>query len=115
VASNLSRFRGWAKAWWGAVGLRKRTEITVETDRVVIIRRHRSNRTWCRQCGSEVDLISLGEAAVVAGLPEEAFLHGAQAKGWHVLEDGEGTSLVCLESLLKSQMSDLKPRRGELL
>ena len=96
------------------MGRRKRTEITVETERVVIIRRHRSNRAWCRQCGSEVDLITQGEAAVVAGLPEQAFLH-AEAKGWHFLEDGEGTSLVCLESLLKSQIGDLKPRRGELL
>jgi hypothetical protein len=60
-------------------------------------------------------MIAPQDAAVVAGFPEQAFLNGAEARGWHVLEDGEGTGLVCLESLLKSQMGDLKPRRGELL
>ena len=34
----------------------KRTEITVETDRTVIIRRRRSIRAWCPECGREVQI-----------------------------------------------------------
>ena len=46
----------------------KRTEITVETDRVLIIRRSRSIRGWCPACSCEVDMVGLREAEAVTGL-----------------------------------------------
>lgn len=49
-----------------------RTEITVETDRVLIIRR--SVRAWCRQCGREVDMLSLGEAEALTARQESPCL-----------------------------------------
>jgi len=40
----------------------KRTEITVETDRTVIIRRRRSIRARCPECGCEVEIAAPEEA-----------------------------------------------------
>lgn len=74
-----------------------RTEITVETDRVLIIRR--SVRAWCRQCGREVDMLSLGEAEALTARQESPL--STLARQWHLSENQQGTYLVCLESLRK--------------
>jgi hypothetical protein len=42
VGGNLSRFLRWAKRLAAAIARHRRIEITVETDRIVIIRRRRS-------------------------------------------------------------------------
>jgi len=34
----------------------RRTEVTVETDRVLIIQRRRVIRTWCQECGGEGEI-----------------------------------------------------------
>jgi hypothetical protein len=74
----------------------RRTEITVETDRVVIIRRQRLVRAWCQECGGEVEMVSLPEAQAVTELSGSA-----QAR-WHLSEHHEGSFLVCLRSLRES-------------
>jgi len=35
----------------------EKTEITIETDQILIIRRRRSVRFWCQECGSPVDMV----------------------------------------------------------
>jgi len=81
----------------------KRTEITVETDRVLIIRRHRSIRARCTVCGCEVDMVGQGEAEVLTGISAQALSDGIVARKCHVYEGGDGALRICLESLLKSK------------
>lgn len=102
MAGHLSRFRGWAKLWRSGVIADKRTVISVETERVLIIRRRRSIRAWCAECGCEVDLVDETEAGALTGTPGAALRDRAQARGWHVSEDEDGTGFVCLQSLLRS-------------
>ena len=72
---------------------RKRTEITIETEEVLVVRRSSIHRGWCRECGMEVDMIPMSDARNLAGEGRE--------EGWH--HHGErGRELVCLKSLLKS-------------
>jgi hypothetical protein len=80
----------------------RRTEITVETDRVLMIRRRRVVRAWCRECGGEVEMVSLEEAEALTEVSGQVFQDSAQAHRRHFYEDQEGTSLVCLESVRKS-------------
>lgn len=80
----------------------KRTEITVETDRVLIIRRRRTLRAWCQECGRDVDMVDLGEAGTLTGMSGRGLRDDAEDSGWHVYEGQDGIGLVCLESLLKS-------------
>jgi hypothetical protein len=80
----------------------KRFEITIETDRILILRRHRSMRAYCAKCGCEVDMMDEGEAGAVAGISGQALRDLAQVRGWHLSEGTDGTALVCLSSLLRS-------------
>ena len=79
------------------MSLHKRTEITVETNEIVVVRRARFFRAWCAECGREVDMVGLSDARAVAGTGE-----AVQGKQWHVCEGQNQTALVCLDSLLKS-------------
>ena len=77
--------------------VRKRTEITIETNEVLTIRRARVFRAWCAQCGREVEMIGLLDARTIAGLAGDI---ACPAK-WHVQEE-QGSALVCMESILRS-------------
>jgi hypothetical protein len=79
----------------------RRVEITVETERLLIIRQRRSIRVWCRECGREVEMVSLQEAEALSRVPGQSFCEAAPADRWHLSEMQEGTSLVCLASLWK--------------
>jgi hypothetical protein len=95
----------------------KRTEITLETDRIWIIRRSRSRRAWCAECGREVDMVGLKEAETLSGMTQptlsqpltnqpltgQPMLPGCgDSGGWHWSQAADGSPLVCLESLVKS-------------
>jgi hypothetical protein len=102
VASNLSRFRDWAKRLAGAIFGPQRMEITIQTDRLVRIRGGRSMRAWCHQCGREVEMVALCQAAALVGGREPALPDSVQSHGWHISGEQNGSPLVCLESVLKS-------------
>jgi hypothetical protein len=101
VESNLSRIRQWAKRLVGGIFATQRTEITVQTDRIVLIRR-RFRRVWCQQCGREVEAIAMGDATNLAGGKQLTLPGDAESGEWHVCVSNDGETLVCLESLLKA-------------
>jgi len=77
--------------------VRKRTEINVETNEILTIRRARVYRVWCTECGREVDMVGLLDARAIAGLAGDV----ACPAMWHVREE-QGGLLVCMESILRS-------------
>jgi hypothetical protein len=78
--------------------LRKRMEITVETDEVVTVRRAKVYRAWCAECAREVDMVAVTDAWAIVGVPKTVPTRSVK---WHVYEQQE-TALVCMESLMKS-------------
>jgi hypothetical protein len=80
------------------MAVHKRTEITIETDRVLIIRRRRILRAWCPECGHEVEMVDPREAEAITAVRGLPLRDCAQ---WHVAQSQEGTGLICLDSLLK--------------
>jgi hypothetical protein len=95
---NLSRLRVWAQGLMQAIsGAPARTRITIETDQALIIRRRRSTRGWCGACGHDVEMVSLQEAAVIAGTNGPLLGDGA-VRGWHFSAGEE--KWVCLDSIL---------------
>ena len=86
----------------------KRTEITVEIDRLLIVRRRHSTRLWCRECGREADFVAwehvakmeqfsrLLETGAKVAEPRSA----DDLRSFHTQETREETVLVCLESVL---------------
>jgi len=82
------------------VATRKRIEIHIETDRILIVRRHRAMRTWCRECGGEVDMIGLKAVQTLTGIALTVLREQIDNQVWHSFRSDDGQPLVCLESLL---------------
>jgi hypothetical protein len=76
----------------------KQTTITIESQSLLILRSKSSTQAWCPLCGAHVEMLVL-EAGL---LPE----HAAALAQWlnsgavHRVESADGSSLVCLDSLL---------------
>ena len=78
--------------------MRTRTEITVETERVVII--NRSRRTaWCSGCARPVEMLSIDDAAIFARVNSRTIFHWAESRVVHSTETREGLLLICPNSL----------------
>ena len=97
-------FRRWAKISSPSAVAYKRTQITVETDGIWMIHKSRATRGWCAECGREVDMVGLKEAAVLWGkdlqpLTAQSMLGDGDSLGLHWSQAPDGSPLLCLESL----------------
>lgn len=83
---------------------KSRTEITIETHRVVMV--HRRGRSaglledWCARCGKDVVMIVLDEAAL-AGLSRDRIFRYLDEKRFHSTTSAEGVLFICIYSLLE--------------
>lgn len=86
-------FRRWAKVSRSAWTAWRRTEITVETDRIWIIRTSRSTPFRCAQCGRELESAGLEQAAAVTGVSQpllaETHYEPTQHKKIHMEKEKE--------------------------
>jgi hypothetical protein len=107
--------RRWAKVSRAAAAAYRRTEITVETDQILIIRKSHSERGWCAECGREVDMVGVNDAGELTGRIQHfvgrpstgqpsstlPMLPGCgDSWGWHWSQAADGSPRVCLESVL---------------
>ena len=91
---------------------KKRTEITVETERVLVVRRrYRAVEEWCTRCRETVLMIRPDQAAAVSGKSLRAIFHEVEAAALHFVEKPDGMILICLNSLIKPEDVN-QPRRG---
>jgi len=85
------------------VKTKRRTEITVETDRVLVVRRRsRAVQAWCVSCAGRVQMVTPDEAAVVAGVSVRMICRRVEAEKVHFAETPDGLLLICLNSLPES-------------
>ncbi len=78
----------------------KKTEITIETYRVKVIRRSgRTARVWCAACGEMVQMITAEQAALLAGVTTRAIYRWVEEERLHFTETEVGGLLVCPGSL----------------
>jgi hypothetical protein len=89
------------------MGLRvhRRTEFTVETDQILIIRRHFTVRRWCPECGREVDMVGREEAEALLESAGAKLHDDAKADDCRFRENPEGTESVCFECRLRRRES----------
>jgi hypothetical protein len=82
--------------------MKKRTEIMVETDRLVVIQRGRekSMTVRCAECGTESFMFTVSEAAVLLHVSAMTVFRRAEAGQFHWLETPDGHLLICRNSLL---------------
>ena len=78
--------------------MRTRTEITVERERWVVVKRSRRT-AWCRSCARHVEMLSIDDAALCAQVNSRTIFHWAESGVVHSIETPEGLLLICLNSL----------------
>ena len=78
--------------------MRTRTEITVETDRWVVVKRHRRT-AWCNACSRFVEMLNVDDAALFAHVNSRTIFHSAESGALHSSETPEGLLLICSHSL----------------
>ncbi len=93
ILTNNSRRKG--------VGdTKRRTEITVETSRVLVIGKcRRSLLGWCSGCGQRVRMVTPEEAAMAAGTSARAIYRLVEANELHFTETPDARLFICLNSL----------------
>jgi excisionase family DNA binding protein len=83
--------------------MKKRTLITIETDRVLMIdggrRRSSSRAAWCAACGSQARMLTVDEAAAVAQTTSRTIYQWVEARKLHFTETADGRLFICLNSL----------------
>jgi hypothetical protein len=78
----------------------KQTRITIETESLVILRGRNSRRAWCPQCAAEREVIALEEVGIISNLDRSAFEEWVNSGELHRSETPNGSTLICLNSLL---------------
>jgi hypothetical protein len=93
------------------VNPKKRTEITVETERILVIRRrYRAIEVWCDSCAEQVVMIRPDQAAAVSGQSLRAIFGDIERAALHFIEQPDGMLLICLNSLLKRTREETDSR-----
>ena len=78
---------------------RRRTEITIETERVLVFSRPSRLVAWCDGCGAQAEMVTADEAALIAGVSSRTVYRWVEAGRLHFAEPERGALLVCLKSL----------------
>jgi len=79
--------------------IRKRTEITVETERLLIIRGHKRAIVWCASCARRREMLTTDDAAIAVQVTSRTIFRWAESGRIHCTETPEGLLLICPESL----------------
>ncbi|HEV8486246.1 MAG TPA: helix-turn-helix domain-containing protein [Blastocatellia bacterium] len=85
---------------------RKRTEITIETDRIFVLSRRKvSLVSWCNECGQRTTMVTVDEAAAIAGVTSRTMYRWADAQKLHFTETADGVLMICRASLTPSEIN----------
>ena len=74
--------------------MKTRTEITVETDRWVVVKRHKTT-AWCDACSRQVEMLNIDDAAIFARVNSRTIFRWAESGMVHSSETPEGLLLIC--------------------
>jgi hypothetical protein len=77
-----------------------RTEVTIETHEVLVIRRRGSYpRTLCPDCGEQATMLTMDEAITVFSVSMRSLVRYVEAGDLHFVETPKGALFLCSESL----------------
>lgn len=80
--------------------MRKRTEITIETERTLVVSERRErNSLWCNRCASTLPMLTIDVAARVACTTPLVIFGLAKAGRLHSAITPEGRLFICSNSL----------------
>ena len=79
--------------------MKKRMEITIETERLLLVSNRNSPIIWCEACAAAVRMVTVDEAAAFTGESSLSIYRRAEAGQLHFAETLAGSLFVCLNSL----------------
>jgi hypothetical protein len=83
-----------------AMRKKKRTEITIETDRVLIIKRPKGSVPgWCPKCVQQVEMVAPDYATAITRVSTRTIYRWVEAEKIHFTERPDGMLLICLNSV----------------
>ena len=77
--------------------MKRRTEITVETERWFVVSRRR-RIAWCANCQRHVEMLNVDDAALFAHVKSVTIFRWAESGALHSSETPEGLLLICPHS-----------------
>jgi hypothetical protein len=85
--------------------MKRRTEITIETERVLVISKRKfAARAWCKPCGKQVEMVTVDETARLARVSSRTVYRWVETDKLHFTETSDGGLLVCYESIFPPQL-----------
>ena len=82
--------------------MKKRTEITIETSRLLVIHKPIRMIGWCARCDKDVDWLAVDEAARLVGWSSRAIFGLVERAELHSSETQEGILIICPASLTEA-------------
>lgn len=80
--------------------MQKRTEITIETERSLVVSQRRQRTVlWCKQCASTLPMLTVDVAARIACTTPLVIFGLVEAGRLHAVVTPEGRLFVCSNSL----------------
>ncbi len=101
LGTVVERVRNDGPQWIGdSVSITRRTEITIEMDRIFVIRRRGEPvQAQCAECGEQTKMVTADEAAANARVSSRTIYRWIETEKIHFMESREGALLICLRSL----------------
>lgn len=82
------------------IAMQKRTEITIETERFLVVSRRRNKpMLWCSECDNQLPMLTVIEAARTAGTTSFVISELAEAGKLHMTVTLDGQRFICSNSL----------------
>jgi hypothetical protein len=78
----------------------KQTKITIEIDSFLILRGRNSSLAWCQLCEAEGEMIALENTGTTSNVEITALEEWLNSSELHRLQAADGSTLICLNSLL---------------
>ena len=79
---------------------KKKYEVTIERDEVLVIRSPATEQTeWCSGCAKDVSMVTPDQAALIAGASWRQVSAWVESASVHFVETRDGLLLICLESI----------------
>jgi hypothetical protein len=87
--------------------MQKRTQITIETERLLVVsRRHEAARIRCNQCDTSLPMLTVDEAAAKAVTTPIVIFRLAEAGRLHFAVTPEGRLFICPSSLALDRVDE---------
>lgn len=86
---------------------KRKTTITIETDRLLVIRKRRKFREWCKVCGEHAEFATLGEACALTFNSVDTIYQLLIREKLHSVKAPDGLRLICLQSVIKQNPRQL--------